>query len=176
MDESRRTANDAAINSHLFEYARTAQLSDVAAYQAFDGEPDLAPALEKMCRAGVTLALPVIKEIAGRNVITFHQWTADCQMKANRYGIMEPVDTREIPLMRFDVVLVPLVGWDRSGSRLGMGASFYDRAFQPFAQNPRPLRMGIGYETQECKAIPVDPWDIRLHAMLTEKGWFTCRG
>ena len=69
---------------------------------------------------------------------------------------------------------MPLVAFDQAGNRLGMGGSFYDRAFQPFAQNPRPMRMGVAYDDQECTEIPLDPWDIRLHAMLTEEGWFTC--
>ena len=173
---NRRAALDASINRHLVEYARTARLSDIAAYVAFDGEPDLSPALQELEQSGVTLALPVVNEKSGRFYITFHQWTEHCELRPNRYGILEPAGTPEIPLIRFDAVLLPLVGWDRNGGRLGMGASYYDRAFQPFAQNPRPLRMGVGYEAQETDSLPLDPWDIRMHAMLTEKGWFTCPG
>ena len=55
-----------------------------------------------------------------------------------------------------------------------MGASFYDRALQPLARNDRPVRTGVAYTVQETAQIPVDPWDVRLHAMLTENGWFTC--
>ena len=174
LPATRRAVLDAAINRQLIEFSRTAQLSDIAAYLAFDGEPDLSPALQELEESGVTLALPVINEHKGRNDMAFHEWTSDCELVPNRYGIMEPAGTKEIPLMQFDAVLVPLVGWSRSGKRLGMGASFYDRAFQPFAQLPRPLRMGIAYQLQESDGIPQDPWDIRLHAMLTEKGWFTC--
>lgn len=174
IDRDRRTAFDNAINQALLEYARTSKLSDIAAYLAFDGEPDLSAALGELDQNGVTLALPVIKEIDGRSHIIFRKWTRDCKLAPNRYGILEPQDTAEIPLLRFDVVLVPLVGWDRRGGRLGMGASFYDRAFQPFAQNPRPVRMGVAYAAQESGKIPVDPWDIRLHGVLTENGWFTC--
>lgn len=174
LDERQRAALDASINRHLVEYARAARLSDVAAYLAFDGEPDLRPALNELDARGVTLALPVVEEKTGRNTLSFRQWTRHCRLEPNRYGILEPVGTAEIPLLRFDVVLMPLVGWNRRGSRLGMGGSFYDRALQPFAQLPRPMRMGVGYEAQESDPIPLDPWDIRLHAMLTEKGWFTC--
>lgn len=174
IDRERRTAFDNAINQALLEYARTSKLSDIAAYLAFDGEPDLSPALEELDQNGVTLALPVVKEIDGRSYITFRKWTSDCRLVPNRYGILEPQDTAEIPLVRFDVVLVPLVGWDRRGGRLGMGAGFYDRAFQPYAQNPRPVRMGVAYTAQESGEIPVDPWDIRLHGVLTENGRFTC--
>ncbi len=170
----RKSSFDEAINRHLVEYAHAARLSDIAAYMAFDGEPDLAPALRQLEADGVTIALPVVKEVAGRSTMVFHRWTRDCALAPNRYGILEPSGTEEIPIPRFDIVLVPLVGWDRRGSRLGMGASYYDRAFQPFAQSPRPMRMGVGYSAQEHSGIPLDPWDIRLHAMLTEKGWFTC--
>ena len=174
IDKVRRSAFDTSINNALLEYARTSRLSDIAAYLAVDGEPDLSPALRELAQNGVTLALPVVNEVDGRSFITFRKWTQDCSLAPNRYGILEPQGTVEIPLLRFDVVLVPLVGWDRSGGRLGMGASFYDRAFQPFAQNPRPVRMGVAYSAQESREIPTDPWDIPLHAVLTEKGWFTC--
>ena len=174
LDDDRRAALDEAINRHLVEYVRTAQISDIAAYLPFDGEPDLRPALAELDARGVTLALPVIEETSGRSALSFHQWTRDCQLAPNRFGILEPKGTPEIPLLRFDVVLMPLVGWDRHGNRLGMGGSYYDRALQPYAQTPRPMRMGVAYEAQECDRVPLDPWDIRLHAMLTEKGWFTC--
>jgi len=171
---ARREKLDAAINRHLVEYAHTARLSDIAAYFAFDGEPDLSPALQALDAGGVTIALPVIKSVAGRSAMVFGRWTRNCRMVTNRYGIPEPSGTEEIPVPQFDLALLPLVGWDRRGARLGMGASYYDRAFQPFAQSPRPMRMGVAYETQEYSGLPLDPWDISLHAMLTEKGWFTC--
>ena len=120
LAETRRAALDAAFCRHFIEFARTAQLSDIGAYLSFDGEPDLSPALQELESLGVTLALPVLKEHEGRNDMVFHEWTRECELAPNRYGIMEPVGTREIPLMRFDAVLIPLVGWCRDGSRLGM--------------------------------------------------------
>jgi len=62
LPSTRRAALDAAINRQLIEFSRTAQLSDVAAYLAFDGEPDLSPALQELEDTGVTLALPVVTE------------------------------------------------------------------------------------------------------------------
>ncbi|MGD8346332.1 MAG: 5-formyltetrahydrofolate cyclo-ligase [Lysobacterales bacterium] len=170
----RRAELNAAINRHLIEYTQTARISDLAAFHAFDGEPDLSAALQHLAENGVTLALPVVREVPGRSYIAFHEWAPGCDMAPNRFGIMEPTGTDEIPLVRFDLVLLPLVSWDRRGGRLGMGESYYDRAFQPFAQSPRPVRMGVAFEHQRAEHIPLDPWDIRLHAMVTEKGWFTC--
>ena len=132
IDARQRAVLDAAINRHLLEYSRAARLSDIAVYLPFDGEPDLTPAMDELDEHGITLALPVVHEVSGRNTLIFRQWTRNCELRPNRYGILEPAGTAEIPLLRFDVILMPLVGWDRRGSRLGMGGSYYDRALQPF--------------------------------------------
>jgi len=78
-------------------------------------------------------------------------------------------------LQDIDLILIPLVGWDETGGRLGMGAGFYDRVLQPFAQSDTPIRAGVAYQLQKVRAVPVEPWDIRLHMVLSETGWFTCR-
>jgi len=174
LGAEQRKILDAAINRHLIEYAMQLKPEVITAFMAFDGEPDLTPALSQLEKAGVTLALPVIRENPGRAVIRFHQWAADSEMKANRYGIAEPAGTAEILLPEIDLALIPLVAWDEAGGRLGMGESFYDRLFKPFAQQTRPVRMGVGYQVQKSAAIALEPWDIPLHFMLSESGWFTC--
>ena len=174
LDDIHRNILDTAINTHLVNYARLETVHTVAAYLAFDGEPDLMQGLATLEKEGVSLVLPVVHKIPGRNTISFHLWTADDTLKPNRFGILEPVDTPEVPLVQIDLMLIPLVGWDRSGNRLGMGASYYDRALQPLARNERPVRTGVAYSAQEMPQIPIDPWDVPLHAMLTENGWFTC--
>lgn len=171
-----RQAWDAQINQHVCKLSMQLQASTVAAYLAFDGEPDLKPALSALESQGVRLALPVVQSAPGKSVITFRLWGEDVELKNNRYGIAEPVGARDIHVTDIDLVLVPLVGWDRCGARLGMGASFYDRLFQPFASLEKPVRMGVGYELQNVSSIPQEPWDIRLHGVLTESGWFTCEG
>jgi 5-formyltetrahydrofolate cyclo-ligase len=167
---------DTAINQHLDEYSRQANPAVVAAYLAFDGEPDLMPSLAGLEDRGVKLALPVIHDAPGKAVITFRHWSLAGKMQQNRYGIAEPVGTKDISVTDIDLVLLPLVGWDKAGGRLGMGASFYDRLFKPFQELGRPVRVGIGYELQYVESIPTDRWDIRLHGVLTENGWFTCKG
>ena len=174
LDAIHRNVLDTAINTHLVNYAREEHVKTVAAYLAFDGEPDLRQSLAILENEGVSLVLPIVHKIPGRNTISFHLWTADDKLEPNRFGIMEPVDTPEVPLVQIDLMLIPLVGWDHSGNRLGMGASYYDRALQPLARNERPVRTGVAYSVQETAHVPVDPWDVPLHAMLTENGWFTC--
>jgi 5-formyltetrahydrofolate cyclo-ligase len=170
-----RLALDAAINRHLLDYTERLRPGTVAAFAAFDGEPDLAPALRQLDIDGVRLALPVILDEPGRPVIGFRQWRPTDAMKSNCYGIPEPVGTLELRLSEIDLVLLPLVAWDEHGGRLGMGASFYDRLFEPFAGDDRPTRTGVGYDLQRSERLPLDPWDVRLHQVLTESGCFTCR-
>ena len=176
LDTDRRGALDAEINRHLLAFARRTGPRTIAAYAAFDGEPDLEPALRQLDTEGVRLALPVVMDGPGRAVIGFRQWLPTHETRTNRYGIPEPAGTLDVQLSEIDLVLLPLVAWDETGGRLGMGASFYDRLFQPFARQTRPQRVGVGYELQKRERLPLDPWDVRLHGMLTEAGCITCPG
>jgi len=175
IDRLQRETWDTLINRQLTEYCDQARPATVAAYLAFDGEPDLRPALRELETGGVRLALPVIRDAPGKAIIAFRHWSSDSELRPNRYGIAEPAGTEDIRVADIDLVVVPLVAWDRSGVRLGMGASFYDRLFQPFAELDKPVRMGVGYELQYADNIPREPWDIHLHGVLTQNGWFTCR-
>jgi len=176
IDPLQRGQWDAQINQHLEEYTRQMKPRIVAAYLAFDGEPDLRPTLAGFASQGVKLALPVVQDSPGRAFITLREWSANRPLANNRYGISEPTGTEDIRIIDIDLVLVPLVAWDCEGGRLGMGAGFYDRLFQPFAQKEKPLRIGVGYELQRLPHIPREPWDIHLHGVLTENGMFAREG
>jgi len=171
---SQRQTWDSEINNHLLNYVAQTQPRVVAAFLAFDGEPDLAPALIQMERQGLRLAVPVIRAAPGRSDMCFRQWSPGSDMRPNRYGIPEPVGTLDVRLGEIDLALVPLVAWDAQGGRLGMGASFYDRFFQTVADQRQPYRLGVAYQLQQVERLPLDPWDIRLHGILTEDGCFSC--
>ena len=117
--------------------------------------------------------MPVIRQSPTGPSLIFAQWTAATEMKKNRYGIPEPCQSPEILLFNIDLMLLPVVGWDESGGRLGMGAGFYDRALAPLSQSEVPIRTGVAYQLQKVPEVPVEPWDIRLHMLLSETGWFT---
>jgi 5-formyltetrahydrofolate cyclo-ligase len=176
LEHGRRQDLDRRINRHLVALASQPDIDVVTAFMAFDGEPDLLPGLEHLQGIGKTVGLPVILDRPGRAVITFRQWLPDCPLEANRYGILEPTDTAEIRVPEIDLALIPLVAWDPSGGRLGMGASFYDRLFQPYAGMSRPQRVGVAYGLQRTDSVPAEPWDIRMHGILTEDGFESCAG
>jgi 5-formyltetrahydrofolate cyclo-ligase len=179
-DEPRQRL-DAEINRHLLDLAERLQPSLIAAFRAFDGEPDVLPALRELESRGARLALPVVQKDpthaggAGGARICFRRWASGSELRRNRFGILEPVGTLEVGLAEVDLALVPLVAWDAAGGRLGMGASFYDRLFQPFASDPRPLRVGVAYGVQEIDRVPLEPWDVPLHMVLTDNGCLDCR-
>lgn len=162
---------DDAIHGFLAAFVSESQAQTVAAFWPFDGEPDLLPTLALFDREGIMVALPVIQQSPGRPNMIFRQWSSSTRMENSQYGIPEPVGTPEIFLHVVDLVLLPLVGWDDSGGRLGMGAGYYDRALQPFRQSPAPLRVGVAYGQQKVSQLPSEPWDIPLHGVLSETGW-----
>lgn len=90
---------------------------------------------------------------------------------SNAFGIIEPrALTPPIAANQLQLALIPLVAFDRSGNRLGMGAGYYDRAFQALAHQTgnRPLLVGIAHTFQETESLQAKPWDVPLDAILTE--------
>ena len=78
------------------------------------------------------------------------------------------------PRLWIGVVLTPLVAFDAEGSRLGMGAGYYDRCLATVAPPHRPQVVGIAYELQRADHLPSESWDIPLDAVVTELGWQAC--
>lgn len=124
---------------------------------------------------GCKLALPVIKGTVGCNM-DFHAWREDTVLGKNRYGILEPLDTEMLPVSSFDMLLMPLVGYDRWGNRLGMGAGYYDRCLVSVRDAESPLRVGVAYSLQETGPVDKEEWDIPLHGVVNERGWFAFDG
>ena len=97
----------------------------------------------------------------------FLRWTGKA-LVSGPFGIEQP--SADSPALTPDIVLTPLLAFDRSGRRLGQGAAYYDRTF---ARLPDAWRVGVAWSVQEVECIPVDPWDVPLHAIATEKEWIT---
>jgi 5-formyltetrahydrofolate cyclo-ligase len=143
----------------------------VAGYLAFDGEPDIRFCLTQLCRRGVRVVLPVVPASADED-LHFRRWTPATPLAVNRFGVSEPRGGEDIPLDRVDTMLLPLVAFDRRGTRLGMGAGWYDRILG--RPEYRATRIGVAWSRQEAPMIPLDDWDQPLDAVVTEREWFTC--
>lgn len=167
-----RARHDEAIGQYLLQMVNSKGARSIACYWPFDGEPDITPICRQLMADGCELALPVI---SGNNdhEMHFHSWRQNSELGRNRYGIFEPLETAPMPLPGFDMLLMPLVGYDRCGNRLGMGSAYYDRCLESLRNSPTPLRVGIAYSLQEIDPVEKNMWDIPLHGLVNEHGWFT---
>lgn len=140
----------------------------VAGYWAMAGELPL-HVLQMRLGEGRVWCLPCIQD---DGTLRFAPWRAGDELVTNRFGIPEPAISESSQLLAADmaVVLVPLIAFTRAGDRLGMGGGFYDRTFAFRQQSPAPpLLVGIAHAFQEVPALRVDPWDVRLDAVVSGK-------
>jgi 5-formyltetrahydrofolate cyclo-ligase len=149
---------------------------NVAGYWACGGELPLNVAIAPLAARGQRFLLPLIGP--GR-MLRFVPWQAGDEVQPNRHGIPEPVDGAGSALapQQLDLVLLPLLGFDRRGHRLGFGGGYYDTSFAFLGAAPRPgspLLVGIGYAFQELPAIAPQPWDIALDYIATERELIDC--
>jgi 5-formyltetrahydrofolate cyclo-ligase len=140
----------------------------VALYLAYGSELSTQPLIDALRRGGRQIAVP---RVTGPGLMHFERLRADTRMRRNRLGICEPA-LRGSRVLRaeLDVVILPVLGFDRHGTRLGYGGGFYDRwlARERIAQRPR--RLGYAYAIQQVEKLPRDPWDIGLDAVITNEG------
>jgi 5-formyltetrahydrofolate cyclo-ligase len=141
----------------------------IALYLPQGGEFDTRALLDHALGMRRRCYLPVLPR-RGR-VMRFGRIAGKTPMQRNRYGISEPVDARPLRARQLDLLLMPLVGFDAQGYRLGMGGGYYD-ATLAFMRHRRwwrrPRLVGIAYECQRVESLPHDPWDMPLDAVLTE--------
>lgn len=140
--------------------------SVVSAYRPLASEADPTSLLEHAAAHGCATALPYVDHHPAVPM-RFLEWTPGDALIAGPFGLEQPSldDATEIEP---DLILCPLVAFDRRLHRLGQGAGHYDRAF---ARWPEARRVGIAWSAQEVELVPDDPWDVPLDAVLTEREW-----
>lgn len=147
----------------------------VAVYLAMRGEVDLSPVFVAASRSGVQLFAPRVTS-RRRREMTFVPLAPGLPTRAGAFGIHEPVASAgsRWPALRLDAVLVPVVGFDADGNRLGMGAGFYDRALRglrrPGGAWRRPRLIGVAFACQQLPRIEPSAWDVPLDLVVTEAG------
>lgn len=114
-------------------------------------------------RRGATTAMPVV--VAPKTPLIFREWHPGVKLADGPLGIPYPVDSREV---RPDHVLLPMLGWDAQGYRLGYGGGFFDRTLASLARRPRVI--GLAYEQAYMQTIQPQPHDIPVDFVVTERG------
>ncbi len=148
----------------------------IALYLPFDRETDTAALVAAARRRGIRVFVPVVSDLRHRR-LRFHPLTGET--RRGTFGISIPKGAPHRPARTveprwFDLIVVPLVGVDPRGRRLGMGGGFYDRALA-FRRHRRhwkgPRLVGFGFDRQRTACVFADPWDVRLDALATESGF-----
>lgn len=172
ISRAERRAAAAALARRLAVLPALQRARRVAAYWPADGEIDPLPALTRAHASGKRCYLPVLCPLRDGH-LHFAPWQPGAPLLRNAYGIPEPACPRGqwlAPRM-LDLVLLPLVGFDAAGNRLGMGGGYYDRSFAFLRRQGwrRPRLIGVGFDCQRLAALPRRPWDVALDAVLTPR-------
>ena len=171
-----RIAAAGALVEHLEAIPEFLTDPNIAGYWAVAGELPLAAIIGGLRARDQLYHLPIVADDAR---LRFAPWQPGSAIVTNRYGIPEPAVPPDEQLAgdSMDVVLVPLLGFDRRGHRLGSGGGYYDRTFaflRAEARPSKPLLVGIGYALQELADIEPCEWDVPLDYVATERELVDC--
>ena len=136
-------------------------------YFADENEISIEPLLTGARTAGRRLYVP-----RGVEVPALVRWEPGNPLRRARGGVQEPFDGIAADLELPAIVLLPVVAWDHTGTRLGRGGGFYDRLLA--VVDPRVVRIGLAYEFQAFPELPRDSWDVSMHYVITERRVVVC--
>jgi len=162
---AQRSCWSSAISENLKQGFPELQKGCVGGYWPHAGEYDPLPLMQWLNTHGVTLALP--KVLASSEPLEFVAWRPGAPMRDDAYGI--PVPDRS-PAVAVDAVLIPMLGFDAAGFRLGYGSGYFDRTL--VSLTPRPLTIGIAFEILRVPTVFPQPHDIAMDYIVTEQAIF----
>lgn len=138
----------------------------VSGFSAIRDEIDPAALLDWLHREGAKLALPVM--VGRGKALVMRSYSPGDNLATVQWGIREPKGDQ--PEVKPDIVLVPLLAFDRRGHRLGYGGGFYDRTIEKLRKEKPILAVGVAYDELEVDAVPHESYDQRLDWVLTPSG------
>lgn len=162
-----REAAGLAAGANVWSVPEVAGARVLLLYASLPGELHTDEVAREALRRGITVVYP--RCVTGTRDLALHSLERLEALREGAFGIREP-DVEVCPLVRVeevDAALVPGLGWDRTGGRIGRGAGYYDRLFADPAW--RGFRCGLFFAVQEAPSIPVDPWDAPLDTVVTER-------
>lgn len=158
-----RAAWSAAVATQVLDLLAAMPPGLLGFYLPFKGEFDARPLVRSVLARGWRAALPAV--IDKKGPLEFRAWQPGAELVPGVYDIPVP-KTRDV--VAPNVLLVPVVGFDREGYRLGYGGGYYDRTLD--ASDPRPQTIGVGFELSRLATIFPQPHDIPLDCVVTEAG------
>ncbi|MGE0769074.1 MAG: 5-formyltetrahydrofolate cyclo-ligase [Hyphomicrobiaceae bacterium] len=144
--------------------------SVVSGFLAIGEEVNPGPLMNRLHRAGATICLPVM--VGKGKPLMFRAWAPGAPLRTVVWCIREPDE--QAPVVEPDVLLVPLLAFDRTGMRIGYGGGFYDRTISGLRSRKPIVTVGLAYASQEVDAVPHLDYDERLDWVLTPEGLIRC--
>ena len=135
----------------------------IGGYYPHNHEVDAIKILKKFEEKNYKISLP---KISKNYQMDFFQWSTKDPLEINKYGIPEPISNRTTYP---NILLVPLVAYDKHFNRIGYGAGFYDRYIRKIKKNKKIITIGLAYSYQEVREIPIDRYDVKLDFVVTNK-------
>src|SRR5690606_4252296 len=162
------------VGNRLLRLPELQQPCQIGSYFSVKAELPTHTINERLMTQGHQLSLPILHPTRAGHLL-FMQLSQTTQWTHNRFGIPEPeLDVRHVtPLTHINILLVPLVGFDAHGNRMGMGSGFYDRTLSAWRQGKINLiPIGLALDCQYIDELPVQPWDVPLEMVITpSKVW-----
>ncbi len=171
LSAGERTRASLQAIAHIVEHPQYRRARHLALYIGSKGELDPLPLLDLAIGQRKRCYLPVLHPfLPGR--LWFCSWQPGEPLKPNRFGIPEPLPTsnNRIAARDLDLVVVPLLGFDDTCHRLGMGGGYYDRSFafvRRTRKMRRPFMLGFAHEVQRIEVLQQQPWDVPLDAVVS---------
>jgi 5-formyltetrahydrofolate cyclo-ligase len=165
LPQADHRAKSADLAARLEPFAATLGARRVGIYWPIRREWDPLPYARRLIEAGGRVALPVV--VAKGQPLEFRDWVPSAKLASGPWDIPYPA---EGPAVTPEALIVPLLGFDSAGYRLGYGAGFYDRTFASF--RVKPLAIGVGFELGRLATIYPQPHDIAMDHVVTEAGAF----
>ena len=138
----------------------------IAAYYPSNYEVNILNFIESAAKRKFKIALPVIKS---SNKMSFHSWIFKEPLYVNKFGILEPENKKEE--ITPDLIIVPLVAFDDELNRIGYGKGYYDRSLRKIKKiKKKSVFVGIAYNFQKYKKIPINRYDFKLDYIFTDQG------
>ena len=160
------------IKEKLFATSEFIRSQKILFYVSYDNEVRTHEMIKESMDSGKTVCVPFVKKDEHKIIpIKLENWN---DLKIGSYNILEPKKNKlkKFPLEEIELIIVPGIGFDIHGNRIGHGMGYYDRLLRS-ANNC--FKIGLGFHCQIVDYIPTDPHDVRLDMIITEKKSFKCK-
>ena len=159
-----RPAPARAVAAHFFDAVPLAPTDIVAGYWRIKDEMDCQPILVRLMDGLQPVCLPVV--VGDEQPLELRLWEQGAPLYEAGFGTLAPSELS--PQVEPDVIIMPLLGFDKRGTRLGYGGGYYDRTLERLSRRPRLV--GIAFAAQELDDIPREAHDVPLDIIITEAG------